>query len=197
MENKIYATFNDDGFLTGMYNSSAYDANKQRNRLVYGPVPEPTEENPNPEAPIIGEEPNPDSAIPIEAIELTQAQADEIFSFQGLRKFIDGKVVVYEPPTPKESVPQTISDRQFFQQLAVMRLITEEEALAYVQSGTLPPAFLSFINQLPANQRFDARMKLTGANSFHRDNPLVNAFAGMYGMASADVDNLWRAASTL
>jgi hypothetical protein len=38
-----------------------------------------------------------------------------------------------------------------------------------------------FIDQLPANQRFDAKMKLTGANSFDRNNPLVNAFAGMYG----------------
>jgi hypothetical protein len=50
---------------------------------------------------------------------------------------------------------------------------------------------------LPADQRFDAKMKLTGANSFDRNNPLVAAFAGMYGMASSDVDNLWRAASTL
>jgi hypothetical protein len=97
-------------------------------------------------------------------------------------------------PAPLNSI---ISDRQFFQQLAIMGLITEQEALAYVQTGTLPSAFLGFIDQLPADQRFDARMKLTGANSFHRDNPLVNAFAGMYGMASADVDNLWRAASTL
>jgi hypothetical protein len=40
-------------------------------------------------------------------------------------------------------------------------------------------------------------MKLTGANSFHRDNPLVSAFAGMYGMASSDVDNLWRSANAL
>jgi hypothetical protein len=197
MENKIYATFNNDGFLTGMWNSAVYDPDRQRNRPVYGPVPEPTEDNPFPEAPVIGEEPNPNSAIPIEAIELTEAQADEIFSFQGLRKFIDGKVVVYEPPTPKEPVPPTISDRQFFQQLAVMGLITENEALAYVQTGTLPAAFLSFIDQLPADQRFDAKMKLTGANSFDRNNPLVNEFAGMYGMASADVDNLWRAASTL
>lgn len=78
-----------------------------------------------------------------------------------------------------------------------MGLITEDEALAYVQTGTLPPAFSSFINQRPDDQRFDAKMKLTGANSFHRDNPLVSAFAGMYGMASSDVDNLWRSANAL
>jgi hypothetical protein len=50
---------------------------------------------------------------------------------------------------------------------------------------------------LPADQRFDAKMKITGANSFHRDNPLVNEFAAMYGMSSEHVDDLWRAAATL
>jgi hypothetical protein len=66
-----------------------------------------------------------------------------------------------------------------------------------VQTGTLPATFLSFIDQLPADQRFDAKMKLTGANSFDRNNPLVAAFADMYGMASVDVDNLWRSANAL
>jgi hypothetical protein len=47
------------------------------------------------------------------------------------------------------------------------------------RSPVLPAAaFLGFIEQLPEDQRFDAKMKLTGANLFHRDNPLVNAFAG-------------------
>jgi hypothetical protein len=197
MENIIYATFNADGFLTGLWNSHIYDADKQRHRPVYGPVPEPTEDNPFPEAPIIGEEPNPDTPIPVEAIEITKAQADELFSFQGLRKFINGEVVEYIPTPAPEPVPTIISDRQFFQQLAIMGLITENEALAYVQTGTLPAAFLSFIDQLPADQRFDAKMKLTGANSFHRDNPLVNEFAAMYGMSSEHVDDLWRAAATL
>jgi hypothetical protein len=72
---------------------------------------------------------------------------------------------------PISDVPPMISDRQFFQQLAIMELITENEALAYVQTGTLPGAFLSFIDQLPADQRFDAKMKLTGANTFDRNNP--------------------------
>jgi hypothetical protein len=78
-----------------------------------------------------------------------------------------------------------------------MGLITEQEALAYVQTGTLPSAFLGFIDQLPADQRFDAKMKLTGANSFDRNNPLVSSFAGMYGMAPEQVDDPWRAAAAL
>jgi hypothetical protein len=98
---------------------------------------------------------------------------------------------------PLAPVPATISDRQFFQQLAVMGLITENEALAYVQTGTLPAAFLGFIDQLPEDQRFDAKMKLTGANSFHRNNLLVNAFATMCGMTPDQADEIWRKAASL
>jgi hypothetical protein len=196
MENKFYMTFNEEGFLTGTWNSNVYDENKQRLRPVYGPVPEPTEDNPTPEAPIIGEEPNPDSPVPVEAVEITKEQADELFSYQGLRKFIDGEVVVYTPLPQPAPVPAEVSDRQFFQHLAISGLITEEEAYTYMQVGQLPPAFVAMIDQLPTNQRFDAKMKLM-ANTFRRDNPYVGVFAAMKGMRSEQVDDLWRAAATL
>jgi hypothetical protein len=57
-----------------------------------------------------------------------------------------------------------------------------------VRTGVQPPA---------RYQRSDAKMKLVGANTFDRATSLVNAFAGMYGMASSDVDNLWRSANAL
>lgn len=96
-----------------------------------------------------------------------------------------------------DPVPSVISDRQFFQQLATQGLITENEALAAVQTGTLPAAILTFIDQLPVEQRFSAKMLLTGATQFERANPLVDAFGGMYGMGPEQVDELWRAASAL
>lgn len=97
------------------------------------------------------------------------------------------------PPPPLQ---MEISDRQFFQQLAISGLITEEEAYTYMQIGQLPSAFVSMIDRLPADQRFDAKMKLM-ANTFRRDNPYVGVFAAMKGMPSEHVNDLWRAAATL
>lgn len=101
----------------------------------------------------------------------------------------------FEPPPA--AVPTEISDRQFFQQLAVMNLITEAEAIAAVSTGTLPLAMAGFINQLPAEQRFAARMALQGATTFVRTNPLVETFGEMQGMTPEQIDDLWRAASLL
>ena len=105
---------------------------------------------------------------------------------------------VHSPSNPPEApVPQAISDRQFFQQLAIMSLITEAEAIAAVATGALPPTMAAFINQLPADQRFAARMALQGATTFLRTNPLVETFGEMQGMTSEQIDDLWRAASLL
>jgi len=95
------------------------------------------------------------------------------------------------------SAPNEISDRQFFQQLAVMGLITEEEAEAAVSAGTLPSTMNAFIDELPVEERFPARMKLKGATRFFRSDPLVETFGEMEGMTSDQIDNLWRSASLL
>lgn len=101
----------------------------------------------------------------------------------------------YVAPLP--DVPVSISDRQFAQQLATAGMITKDEALAWVATGTLPEAFTAFVNQLPTAQRFAAQMLLTGATIFERANPLTDAFGAMYGMNSEQIDDLWRAASQL
>lgn len=101
----------------------------------------------------------------------------------------------YEPPPAP--VPNEISDRQFFQQLAIMGLITEADAIAAVATGTLPPAMAGFIDQLPADQRFAARMALQGATTFVRSNPLVETFGEMQGMTPEQIDDLWREAAQL
>ncbi len=106
-----------------------------------------------------------------------------------------GTLGAYIPST--EPVPSTISDRQFFQQLAVGGLITESEALAAVQTGTLPAAIVAFIDQLPDEQQFPASMLLTGATSFERAYPLTEAFLAMYEMDGEHIDQLWRDAIQL
>lgn len=104
----------------------------------------------------------------------------------------DGTVIHPKPP-----VLIDISDRQFFQELSIMGLITEAEALAAVKTGEIPAAMNGFINSLPAEQQFTARMVLCGATSFSRTHPLVQAFGAGVGMTSEQIDQLWIAASQL
>lgn len=92
------------------------------------------------------------------------------------------------PPAP---VPATITNRQFFQQLAIMGLITQAEALAAVRVGELPAAFQTMISSLPSDQQFDAEMKLS-VTSFERSNELVAVFAAMQNMSSAQIDDIWK-----
>ncbi|KAA0689866.1 hypothetical protein DTW90_30710 [Neorhizobium sp. P12A] len=97
---------------------------------------------------------------------------------------------------PPPELP-SITDRQFFQQLAAQSLITQTEAIAAVATGTIPAAMQALVNQLPADQQFDAQMKISGAREFLRSDPLVAAFGQMEGMTSADIDALWVAAAAL
>lgn len=95
------------------------------------------------------------------------------------------------PPSPLV-VPREISDRQFFQGLALKGLISEEEAISAVSTGALPAAFETLIGQLSAADRFTARMLLSGATSFLRTNPLVDTLGAMLGMGPEEIDELWR-----
>lgn len=94
-------------------------------------------------------------------------------------------------------VPAIISDRQFFQQLAVMGEITEEEAEDAVATGAIPAVLLSLVDTLPAEQRFAARMMLRGATQFSRSHPFIDFLAAQHGWSSAQVDDLFRAAAAL
>lgn len=93
--------------------------------------------------------------------------------------------------------PNQISDRQFFEALTIMSMITEAEALAAVTVGELPTAFETFIAALPSEEQFGARMRLKGATAFQRSHPLTAAFGTMNGMTPQQVDDLWRLAASL
>lgn len=103
----------------------------------------------------------------------------------------------YVAPVTVEATPESISDRQFFQQLAVEGLITRQEAIQAVKTGELPQVFATFIASLPEDGQFAAEMALSGATTFNRSNPLVAAFAAAQGIDSATVDSIWRAAFKL
>jgi hypothetical protein len=94
-------------------------------------------------------------------------------------------------------VPEEISDRQFFQQLAVLELITENEALEAVRTGVLPAALETFVQALPSGDQFSARMLLSGATTFRRSHAMTALFGQLQGMSSDDIDNVWRDAALL
>lgn len=94
-------------------------------------------------------------------------------------------------------VPETISDRQFFQQLAAQGVITPAEALAAVKTGAIPATLQSFIDTLPTEQKFAAEMLVSGAVAFSRRHPMTAALGAGLGWTAEQIDALWRAAAAL
>lgn len=111
----------------------------------------------------------------------------------------NGKHVIrkVDPATLPEPVPGSISDRQFFQQLAALKLITEQEAEDAVASGVMPASLAALVDMLPEENRHPARMLLKGATIFERNHPMTEIIAQLYGFTSDEVDNLFREAVKL
>lgn len=103
----------------------------------------------------------------------------------------------FEPPAASTPVPSTISDRQFFQQLAVDGIVTRAEALAAVKTGEIPAALAGTIEALPDDQKFDAEMLLSGATTFERTHPLSIAIGEARGLTPEEVDAFFQAAAKL
>ena len=97
---------------------------------------------------------------------------------------------------PPEPVPAEISDRQFFQQLAVAGLITEEQALA-ANAAVIPSPLLAIIGQMPSGDQFAAKMLVSGATVFQRNHPMTEAIGAAYGWTAAQIDDFFRAAALL
>jgi len=115
---------------------------------------------------------------------------------------VDGAWQLELAPAPPSDEPEAvptriISDRQFFQQLALAGFIERSEALAAVKTGEIPQALSGLLDNLPVDARFNAEMLLSGATQFDRYHPLVAQIAAAQGMTDADVDQFWLAASAL
>lgn len=99
------------------------------------------------------------------------------------------------PPVP---VPPIISDRQFFQQAAVLGIITQAEALAAVKTGTLPTVLQDIIDaEADADKRFAMSMMLSGATIFERAHPMTDPIGEALGMTVEQIDQFFIAAATL
>jgi hypothetical protein len=93
-------------------------------------------------------------------------------------------------------VPKSISDRQFFQQLAVEGIITQADALAS-NAAVIPPPLLDIISAMPVEAQFSAKMLLSGATTFDRDHPMTLAIGAAYGWTAAQIDAFFSAAALL
>lgn len=113
--------------------------------------------------------------------------------FEGLR---DGDYVLHRHVPPPR--PGPISDRQFFQALAVVGRISEAEALAAVKTGDMPAELAAVVNAIPDKAaRFSVTMHVCGAVTFERDHPLTVQLGAMIGMRPEEIDALWELAGKL
>lgn len=95
-------------------------------------------------------------------------------------------------------VPQQISDRQFAQALKDAGVISFAEALAFVQTGTIPPALQATVDAITDQETREAAMLLlAGATVFERVHPMTEALRGAMGWSAEQTDDLWRAAAEL
>jgi hypothetical protein len=110
----------------------------------------------------------------------------------------DGHVLeVWEMDAPPPDIPD-VSDRQFFQQAAVAGIITQAEALAAVQTGTIPPVLQAVVDGIAdADEKFAAQMILSGATVFHRNAPLTASLGAAFGWTPEQIDSFFLAASAL
>ena len=105
----------------------------------------------------------------------------------------------YVPPSPEpEATPDEISRRQFFQYLAVLEIITRQEALAALQSGAIPAPLQAIIDELPSeDDRFEAQMFIIGAQNFNRLHWLTDRVRLAMQWTLEQRDYFWREASKL
>lgn len=101
-------------------------------------------------------------------------------------------------PPPAPPVPVSISDRQFFQQLAIEGTITQADSLAAVKTGVLPAPLAAIIADIEdPEERFAAEMLLSGATIFERGHPLTDRIAAARGKTPGQTDDFFRAAGAL
>lgn len=100
--------------------------------------------------------------------------------------------------SPDVSPSQPISDRQFYQGLALRGLCTPAEALDAVRTGVLPSALRAFVDAISdADQRWATEMVLSGAKEFRRDHPFVNEIGAWAGLDGPALDAFWAQCGSL
>jgi len=94
-------------------------------------------------------------------------------------------------------VPASVSDVQFFQALALLSIITQDEALAAAGSGAIPAVFAPGLAKLPPDEQFAVKMRLVGATSFGRNDQMTLDLLSAIGAPAAQADQVFLLAETL
>ncbi|MEN5300261.1 hypothetical protein ABE530_18255 [Brucella sp. TWI559] len=106
-------------------------------------------------------------------------------------KIWNGTAIVEAQPEP-DAIPNEISRRQFFQYLAVLQILTRQEALAALQNGAIPAPLQAIIDQLPTeDDRFEAQMFILGAQNFNRQHPLSETVRLALNWTLEQKDDFW------
>lgn len=110
-----------------------------------------------------------------------------------------GDIGDYVEPEPiPEPVPNSISRRQFFQQLAVLNIITKQEAISSLQGGSIPTPIQTIIDTLPTeDDKFNAQMLIIGAQTFEINHPLSEIVRQSLQWTVEQRDEFWVNASKL
>lgn len=113
-------------------------------------------------------------------------------------KLAGNSIAPYTPPTSPTEPVREISRRQFFQQLAVVNIISNAEALSAVGQGVIPEPLQIIIDQLPdENAKFNAQMLIVGASTFQRSHPLVETVRLLLGWTVEQTDEFFINAAKL
>lgn len=107
----------------------------------------------------------------------------------------DGNAVVCSFPesAPPGPVPLVITARQFFIQLVIAGIATEEQAVA----RTIPALINTALNSLPPEQALAARITWAQMTEIPRDDPLFLLVGPVLEMSEADIDDFFRAAGAI
>jgi len=105
-------------------------------------------------------------------------------------------VLAAHDPTAKP-IPIGLTQRQFHQELAVRGLITEQEALDAVKIGTVPAEIQAFIDTLPTEEQFAAKMKFAAEPTVSRYDSVIEQFGKYQGWTTAELNDFWRSAAAL
>jgi hypothetical protein len=79
----------------------------------------------------------------------------------------------------------------------VQSIITQAQALAAVQGGTIPAPLQTVVNGLPSSEQFAATMMLAADATFSPTHPMTIAIGTAYGWTSAQIDSFFQAAAQL
>ncbi len=124
----------------------------------------------------------------------------EVFTTSAVQigRLEDELAVLKASPVAASPSTQVVSDRQFYQGLALRGFCTPEEALDAVRIGVLPKDLRTFVDAIHnAQDRWAAEMLLSGAKEFRRDHSFVTQVGAWVGLDAAALDSFWSQCSAL